>query len=430
MNDLTTRPPTGGADELTVQQIVEQTQKIQDCIAKVMKEGEHYGVIPGTERSDGKSKPTLLKPGAEKLCLLFRLDPEYEVIRQITEPTLISYMVRCVVFHIPTGARIASGLGSCNSREEKYLRAAPKKCPKCNKETIFRSKGKDGDKVEPGWFCWSKKGGCGQNYLAADPEIVNQDAGIKDPADLDNTLIKMACKRALIAAVLNATAASDFFTQDLEDLTDKAAEYQTQKEGAGPKTDGKTTPTQTDGQTSAGKPPKANTIAHNGRLASPEQVRKLQDLKGKIGGMTADGYKKQLAAFKDKFGKPINTSTELSEDQIANLIGRYEAQIARQAAAAKMEPEMADAATSGEHRSDGDPGEKIGEEKVTAIRGLSKQLNVEELSGWLRASFGVDTIEELTDHQGDHAYTLLSAWGTALYDRILADMKAKGEVRS
>ncbi len=34
----------------------------------------------------------------------------------------------------------------------------------------------------------------------------------------------MACKRALVAAVLNATAASDIFTQDLEDMRDLEAE--------------------------------------------------------------------------------------------------------------------------------------------------------------------------------------------------------------
>jgi hypothetical protein len=39
-----------------------------------------------------------------------------------------------------------------------------------------------------------------------------------EPADLANTVLKMACKRAKMAMVLNVTAASDCFTQDLEDL--------------------------------------------------------------------------------------------------------------------------------------------------------------------------------------------------------------------
>jgi hypothetical protein len=40
------------------------------------------------------------------------------------------------------------------------------------------------------------------------------------PYDVKNTLEKMAEKRSLVAAVLIGTAASDIFTQDVEDLPD------------------------------------------------------------------------------------------------------------------------------------------------------------------------------------------------------------------
>ena len=40
-----------------------------------------------------------------------------------------------------------------------------------------------------------------------------------NPADCYNTVLKMAKKRALVDAVLTATAASDIFTQDLEDIS-------------------------------------------------------------------------------------------------------------------------------------------------------------------------------------------------------------------
>jgi hypothetical protein len=39
-----------------------------------------------------------------------------------------------------------------------------------------------------------------------------------DLADSYNTVLKMANKRALVAGILNVTAASDVFTQDLEDF--------------------------------------------------------------------------------------------------------------------------------------------------------------------------------------------------------------------
>ncbi len=51
--------------------------------------------------------------------------------------------------------------------------------------------------------------------------IVNQQTGRvlnPDVADQANTILKMACKRALVAAVLVATNASELFTQDVEDM--------------------------------------------------------------------------------------------------------------------------------------------------------------------------------------------------------------------
>ena len=146
--------------ERSVEELVQRSQKVLEAQKQAMVKGEHYGVIPGTP------KPTLLKPGAEKLCALFMLRPEYEV-RSVREEGMISHTARCGVFHIPTGAKVAEGMGSCNSREKKYRKAE----------------------------AW----------------------------DIDNTLLKMACKRALVAAVLVATAASDVFAQDLEDRPEEAA---------------------------------------------------------------------------------------------------------------------------------------------------------------------------------------------------------------
>src|SRR6266511_956720 len=94
-------------DELSVDDLVAQVQKIQQAMAVAMKDGEHFGVIPGTQ------KPTLLKPGAEKLCLLFRLDPEYESTER-WDGDHYTVTARCTLFHIPTGDRIASGQGLCS----------------------------------------------------------------------------------------------------------------------------------------------------------------------------------------------------------------------------------------------------------------------------------------------------------------------------
>jgi len=198
--------------ELTVQDVIQQVKKIQEVMAAVMRENEHYGVIPGT------NKPTLLKPGAEKLCLTFRLDPQYEVQSE-REGDHLAVTSRCILWHIPTGLRYGSGMGSCSTRESKYAyRQAARKCLACGKEVIIKGKAEFGG----GWLCFLKKGGCGAKYKDGDGAIESQVTGRvinEDKADQFNTVLKMANKRSLVAAVLNVTAASDIFTQDLEDVS-------------------------------------------------------------------------------------------------------------------------------------------------------------------------------------------------------------------
>jgi len=199
--------------ELTIEELVAQVQKIQTAMQKVMTDGEHYGVIPGTK------KPTLLKPGAEKLCLLFRLDPQYEVTNH-QDGDHLTVESRCVLWHIPTGNRMGSGMGSCSTKESKYaFREAHRRCPECQRETIIKGKEEYGG----GWLCFQRKGGCGSKFKDGDAAIEEQATGqvANDRLpDQYNTVLKMANKRSLVAAVLNVTAASDIFTQDIEELAE------------------------------------------------------------------------------------------------------------------------------------------------------------------------------------------------------------------
>lgn len=208
--------------EMTVEDLVAQVQKIQQVMAHVMKEETkdspgHYGVIPGTG-----TKPTLLKPGAEKLLLLFRLDPEYESV-EAYDGAHLTVKSKCVLFHIATGDRVGSGEGLCSTRESKYgYRTGKRACPKCGADAIVKRKADKGG----GWICvGNDRGGCWARFAEDDSAITDQVVGRVVNPDLPdqwNTVLKMANKRALIAAVLNATAASDIFTQDLEDLPDVA----------------------------------------------------------------------------------------------------------------------------------------------------------------------------------------------------------------
>ncbi len=208
---------------LSIADMKQHLNLIQEAMREVMKEGEDYGVIPGTP------KPTLLKPGAEKLNLLFRLDPEYE-IQETYEPTQegpkhYTVVSKCTLFHAPSGRRLGSGYGSCSTKEKKYAyREAKRVCPKCSKTTIFKSK-----EAGKGWYCWAKMNGCGAQFPDGETTIESQTVGFilnPDLADQYNTILKMANKRSLVAASLNVTGASAIFTQDVEDMVP----YQDKKE--------------------------------------------------------------------------------------------------------------------------------------------------------------------------------------------------------
>lgn len=179
--------------------------------------GEDFGAIPGTG-----SKPTLLKPGAEKLCNLFGFTPEAEILpatieRWDSDPPLFVYHVRTILRDMRTGQVVASGLGAANSMESKWrYRKGQRLCPKCGRDTIIQGKQEYGG----GWLCFAKKGGCGAKFQTSDPAILNQKVGRvlnEDIADQQNTILKIAEKRSLVNATLKATRASGLFTQDMEE---------------------------------------------------------------------------------------------------------------------------------------------------------------------------------------------------------------------
>jgi hypothetical protein len=190
----------------------ERVERIQRAL---MTRDVDFGLIPGTP------KPTLLKPGAEKLCLAYGLAADFAPVRTIgdgqSEPWL-SYVTRCEL-HLGSldGPIVAVGYGAANSWERRYrYRMADRACPNCGQPAIIKGKAEYGG----GWVCFKKKGGCGSKWPDGAPEIEGQEVGQvdnPDPFDLDVTLAKMAEKRAHVDATLRATAASGLFTQDMED---------------------------------------------------------------------------------------------------------------------------------------------------------------------------------------------------------------------
>ena len=174
--------------------------KLHDEVAAIIQQaltkGVDFDVVPGTG-----DKPSLMKAGAEKLNLAFGAAPEFEVLekeidhhREVrwtkrkkewftnestgkrdfkwvmedgTSLGAYRYVVRCRI--VREGRVLAACIGTCSTLESKY---------------------------------------------------------IDRPRDCENTVLKMAQKRAMVGATLHAYALSQRFTQDVEDNKDQAASAQ------------------------------------------------------------------------------------------------------------------------------------------------------------------------------------------------------------
>ena len=148
-------------ENISMTQVSGTLQKIyqfQQLVNSQLKKDHDYGVIPHTQ------KPTLLKPGAEKILMLMGITSEFEIADSTRdwEKGFFQYQVRCKLFK--NGLLLTEGLGAANTKETKFEKA--------------------------------------------------------NPFSIDNTILKMAKKRALVDATLLVGSLSDVFTQDMEDLTD------------------------------------------------------------------------------------------------------------------------------------------------------------------------------------------------------------------
>ena len=206
--------PRGQLEERSIEEVVAQIAKIHRLMKSVLKEDEHYGVIPGTP------KPSLYKAGAEKICFTFRLLPKFDVSQAELANGHREYTVTCNLYHFD-GSWRGQGVGSCSTMESKYRwRKAEIRCPSCGKYAIRKSKYADKVTGQKGWYCNKKADGCGAQFEAGDTQIEDQDISKKenpDIADQYNTCLKMAKKRAHVDATITTTAASDIFTQDIEE---------------------------------------------------------------------------------------------------------------------------------------------------------------------------------------------------------------------
>lgn len=213
----------------------------------LLKQEHDYGIIPGTP------KPTLYKAGAEKLRFVYGLGVEFTCIEKTvdTDKPFIDYTYSCSIKN-KTGQVLAQCEGNCNSLEPKFgylwktINELPTGTDISNLPTKTTGKklmefdfainkgetsGQYG-KSQEYWDNWidaiqsgrakqiNKKSKAGKDLVAWELDetvtvyrILNPDViGVK------NTIMKMAQKRAFVGAILLATGASEFFTQDIEDM--------------------------------------------------------------------------------------------------------------------------------------------------------------------------------------------------------------------
>lgn len=166
---------------ISPEQALKAYQDLRTVTAQVLKKGTDYDVIPGTP------KPSLLKSGAENLLRFCGLGHRVEKVSSMEdwENGFFYFEYKVTVhksfsdgsFHI-----LSECIGSANSREPKYYK--------------------------------------------------KKDGSLRNPYEQVNTLQKMAIKRALVGATLQATGASGLFTQDVEDM-DLGGEQESHRSSGG-----------------------------------------------------------------------------------------------------------------------------------------------------------------------------------------------------
>jgi len=207
---------SGRGNRRTVADIKQEMADIKEILTDVMVEGQHYGAIPGCG-----DKKVLLKPGAEKLSMTFRLRPIINNFGDVIEISLPNNHVNIKVFcHIMSarGDELATGIGSCSTMESKFrYRGGEKKGTGFSVPTAYWNLKKEGKVKE----AHALIGGSGFAPGKIDGEWQICEIGAKqenpDIADSYNTVLKVAKKRAYVDGILSATCASDTFTQDIED---------------------------------------------------------------------------------------------------------------------------------------------------------------------------------------------------------------------
>jgi hypothetical protein len=269
-----------------------QRTAIRELMQAHMKEGVHFLTIPGTD------KPTLTKPGSELILSMFHIAAE-PIVEDLSTPDEMRYRVFIQLTEMGTGRFLGKGVGEASSMETKY---AWRKMV-CQEE--FDETPADRKRV-----IWKTGYGKNPSYRLSQVRT--------EMSDVANTILKMSKKRAQIDATLTATAASDLFMQDAQevidaglDLSDEGGPATTEtprtttlqpKQQAAPAAQGQQTPAP---QQQAQTTPASNPATSGVRVISEQQGRLLY-ARGKGAGKQYSGIDAYLLSlgYSDKMQIP------------------------------------------------------------------------------------------------------------------------------
>jgi hypothetical protein len=190
-----------------------------------------------------------------------------------------------------TEVLIGVGIGECSSDEEKYKWRKPV----CDEE--FNETPEDRKRI-----AWKKY----QNNTYQQKQVRT------NPADVANTILKMAKKRAQIDMTLTATAASDVFDQDLEDLPEGVAE------GVA---DNKKPPLKEPQKKESG----GTTIKDPNAAASEPQIKAIHAILGKL-GITDDLAKHEKVSNILVKDETLTSFTVLTKGEASTVINALSAE--------------------------------------------------------------------------------------------------------
>jgi hypothetical protein len=180
---------------IEISALIEAQKATETFISKAFKDGVHCGAIPGTykEGEKDKAKKVLHKPGMDLLMRVGNLVPEYVVVeKELDHDRLVPWKKTwydrkahrkmessgesygfyryLIILRTPEGRIVSEAMASCSTMESKY---------------------------------------------------------VDRPRDCENTVLKMAQKRAKGSAIIEAYGLSNDFTVDIEDEIDPNEETAT-----------------------------------------------------------------------------------------------------------------------------------------------------------------------------------------------------------